>query len=140
MSDVHTKEQRTYNMSKIKAKNTKPELTVRKFCHTIGLRFRLHVKDMPGKPDLYFPKYKLVIFVNGCFWHRHSCSNGKVFPKTNAIFWKNKFCNTVNRDKANILALHSLGIMVYNLWECEIKKEDIFKYKIRQLFSKRKNL
>ena len=134
MTDNHTKEQRKYNMSMIKAKNTKPEILVRKYCHSLGLRYRLHVKNLPGKPDLFFPKFKVALFVNGCFWHRHNCKYGTVMPSSNILFWKNKFEETVKRDIKNKNELINLGIKVYKIWECQIKDKDKFKEIIHDIF------
>lgn len=122
--DVHDKPTRSYNMSKIKSRDTKPELKVRSFCHRLGLRFRLHDKDLPGKPDLVFPKHRTVLFVHGCYWHSHSCKYGKVEPKTNAEFWRIKRNATIERDRKNIedLNKHEWRVLVY--WECQTKIDD----------------
>jgi len=119
--DVHNEKTRSFNMSRIKARDTKPELAVRSICHSLGLRFRLHRKDLPGKPDLVFPKHKTVIHVHGCYWHSHNCKYGNVTPKTNADFWKNKRNTTIERDKSNLAALENLKWRVLIYWECEIK-------------------
>ena len=108
-------------MSRIKSRDTKPELVVRSICHSLGLRFRLHRKDLPGKPDLVFPRHNTVILVHGCYWHSHNCKYGKVTPKTNADFWKNKRNTTIERDKSNVAALKNLKWRVLIYWECEIK-------------------
>ena len=119
--DVHNEKTRSFNMSRIKARDTKPELVVRSICHSLGLRFRLHRKDLPGKPDLVFPRHNTVILVHGCYWHSHNCKYGKVTPKTNADFWKNKRNTTIERDKSNVAALKTLKWRVLIYWECEIK-------------------
>ena len=119
--DVHSKESRSFNMSRIKSRDTKPELVVRSICHSLGLRFRLHRKDLPGKPDLVFPKYRTVILVHGCYWHSHNCKYGNVTPKTNADFWKDKRNTTIERDKSNVAALMNLKWRVLIYWECEMK-------------------
>ena len=119
--DVHNEKTRSFNMSRIKARDTKPELVVRSICHSLGLRFRLHRKDLPGKPDLVFPRHNTVILVHGCYWHSHNCKYGKVTPKTNADFWKNKRNTTIERDKSNVAALKNLKWRVLIYWECEIK-------------------
>lgn len=121
MVDVHTKEQRSFNMSRIKGKNTKPEIVVRSFVHRLGYRFRLHRKDLPGKPDIVLPRHKKVIFVHGCYWHMHSCKYGKVTPVTNAEFWQKKRSGNKERDKKNIAALKKLGWDVLIVWECQVK-------------------
>jgi DNA mismatch endonuclease (patch repair protein) len=111
-------------MSKIKSKNTKIELIVRRAIHNLGFRFRLNYNNLPGKPDIVLPKYKSVIFVHGCYWHRHSCKRGKSKPKTNKLFWEKKFANNISNDKMVIGNLKRLGWNVLVLWECQIKKDD----------------
>ena len=117
-------EQRSRNMSAIKSKNTKPEIKVRKVLHSMGYRFRLHRKDLPGKPDLVLPKYKTVIFVHGCFWHRHKNCKYASTPKTRQEFWEAKFRENINRDKLNQENLSSKGWKIIIVWECEIKDKD----------------
>lgn len=121
MPDVLTTEQRRRNMSAIKGKNTKPELVVRKLVHSLGFRFRLHRKGLPGKPDLVFPKLRKIIFVHGCFWHMHDCPYGRVTPKNNAEFWATKRLRNVHRDGNVEEQLNVLGWKVLLVWECEIK-------------------
>lgn len=112
---------RSQLMSRIKSKNTKPELIVRHVLHASGYRFRLHRSDLPGRPDIVLPKYKTVIFVNGCFWHRHSgCIKASV-PKTNPEFWKSKFSANIARDHRNTALLQSMDWKVLIIWECETK-------------------
>ena len=125
MTDVHTKEQRSYNMSMIRSKNTKPELIVRSIVHRMGYRFRLHQKNLPGKPDLVLSRHRKVIFVHGCFWHRHNCRFGKVIPKTRKQFWEKKRTGNKERDKRNRRKLKKLGWGVLVVWECQIKKTDM---------------
>ena len=125
MSDVHTPEQRSYNMSRITSGNTKPEMIVRKLVHSMGYRYRLHRKDLLGKPDLVFPKLKKIIFVHGCFFHMHNCRYGQVTPKTNAEFWKNKRESNVERDIRNERQLNARGWSILNVWECMTKKNQI---------------
>ena len=117
--DVHTPEQRQRNMSAIKGKDTKPEIQVRKALHALGYRFRLHRKDLPGKPDIVLPKYKTVIFVNGCFWHRHPGCKYASTPSTNSDFWNAKFEENTARDNRNYAQLKELGWRVVVIWECE---------------------
>jgi DNA mismatch endonuclease (patch repair protein) len=119
--DVLTPEQRHYNMSQIHSKDTKPEIIVRKWLWHNGYRYRLHRKDLPGKPDIVFTKYKAVIFVHGCFWHSHNCKYGSR-PKTNRDFWNKKLRNNIERDEMNIKKLIELHWRVLVLWECEIMK------------------
>ena len=117
-------EQRSRNMSAIKSKNTKPEIKVRKVLHSMGYRFRLHRKDLPGSPDIVLPKYKTVIFVPGCFWHRHENCKYASTPKTRQEFWEAKFRENINRDKLNQENLSSKGWKIIIVWECEIKDKD----------------
>ena len=117
-------EQRSRNMSAIKSKNTKPEIAVRKLLHSMGYRFRLHRKDLPGSPDIVLPKYKTVIFVHGCFWHRHKNCKYASNPKTRQEFWEAKFRENINRDKLNQENLSSKGWKIIIVWECEIKDKD----------------
>ena len=122
--DVHDRQTRSFNMSRIRGGNTKPELLVRRGCHRAGLRFRLHRKDLPGKPDLVFPRYRTVVFVHGCYWHSHGCTYGAVIPKTNTQFWQSKRADTVERDKRNIADLLDRGWRVVIVWECATKGID----------------
>ena len=119
--DVLTPEQRHFNMSQIHQKDTKPELCVRKWLWQNGYRYRLHRKDLPGKPDIVLTKYRAVIFVHGCFWHKHNCKYGST-PKTNKDFWKKKLSGNVERDNKNIKMIIELNWRVMIIWECEIKK------------------
>ena len=115
-------EQRSRNMSAIKSKNTKPEIKVRKILHSMGYRFRLHSKDLPGSPDIVLPKYKTVIFVHGCFWHRHENCKYASIPKTRTEFWENKFKENMKRDKVNQTNLFKLGWKIVIVWECQLKR------------------
>ncbi len=121
MADVHDKATRSYNMSQVKSKNTKPELLVRKYLHAHGFRYRLHVKDLPGKPDIVLPKYKTVIFVHGCFWHGHKGCKYYVVPKTKTEWWLNKINTNIANDKKAIQALQKAGWKIITLWECDLK-------------------
>jgi DNA mismatch endonuclease (patch repair protein) len=114
--------QKSQMMSQVRSKGTAPELALRSSLHSAGFRFRLHRKDLPGKPDIVLPKYKRVIFVHGCFWHHHEgCSKSKM-PKTNVEFWQNKITANIRRDKTNQDDLAKLGWQVLVVWECDIKK------------------
>lgn len=113
---------RSENMARIKHKDTKPELYIRKLLWRAGFRYKLHSKSLPGKPDLYFPKYKAVIFVNGCFWHLHENCRFAAFPKTNNNFWKKKLLSNSERDKKTYLELEEMDIRVFLVWGCEIKQ------------------
>ena len=123
MTDVHDKKIRSYNMSRIKGKNTKPEMLVRKFLHKNGYRYRLNYSRLPGKPDIVLPKYKSVIFINGCFWHGHKGCNYFVVPKTRTEWWVEKINGTIERDEIKINELEKKGWSVKTLWECELKPE-----------------
>ena len=125
MADVHTKEVRSYNMSQIRSKNTKPELVVRKYLFAKGFRYRLHSKDLPGKPDIVLPKYRTVIFVHGCFWHGHERCKYFVVPKTKTEWWLNKIDRNKQLDKEHIKKLRSDKWNVINLFECKLKKGNI---------------
>ena len=114
-------EQRSRNMSAIKSKNTKPEIAVRKLLHSMGYRFRLHRKDLPGSPDILLPKYKTVIFVHGCFWHRHENCKYATTPKTRKEFWEKKFRENINRDNLNQANLSLKGWKIIIIWECQLK-------------------
>ena len=124
-------EKRSRNMSAIKSKNTKPEIVVRKLLHSMGYRFRLHRKDLPGSPDIVLPKYKTVIFVHGCFWHRHNNCKYATTPKTRKEFWENKFEENVKRDNLNQANLTLKGWKIIILWECQLKED--MKKRIREL-------
>ncbi|NQU86589.1 MAG: DNA mismatch endonuclease Vsr [Mariniphaga sp.] len=121
MADVHDKKTRSYNMSRIKGKNTKPEMLVRKFLFAHGFRYRLNVKNLPGKPDIVLPKYKTVIFINGCFWHGHKECKYFVIPKTRTEWWLNKIKDTQKRDQGKEIELFKLGWKVITIWECKLK-------------------
>lgn len=123
MADVLTKEQRQRNMRNIKGKNTKPELVLRRALHARGLRYRLHCRDLPGCPDIVFPKHRTVIFVHGCFWHRHGCKYTST-PSTRRDFWENKFLQNMERDRIVVEDLKRAGWKVYIIWECQLKKKN----------------
>ena len=120
--DVHSKDIRSYNMSKIKSKNTKPEDTVRKFLFAKGFRYRKNDKKLPGCPDIVLPKYKTVVFVNGCFWHVHENCRYFTWPSSNVEFWKEKLGKNKERDDKNTAKLIMAGWKVIIVWECELKK------------------
>jgi DNA mismatch endonuclease (patch repair protein) len=119
--DVHSPETRTYNMSRIKGKNTKPEIAIRKWLWSRGYRYRLHVKGLPGKPDIVLTRLKTIVFVHGCYWHRHPGCKYAYEPKSRVEFWTAKFVNNIDRDKRNQEALIELGWHVVVIWECETK-------------------
>nr|WP_276088083.1 DNA mismatch endonuclease Vsr [Pedobacter sp. JY14-1] len=122
MSDIHSKEIRSFNMSRIRSKDTRPEMLVRKYLHSKGFRYRIHDKNLPGKPDMVLPKYKTIIFINGCFWHRHEGCNLNRPPKENQDFWLPKLAKNVAKDKINYTLLSELGYTVITVWECTLKK------------------
>ena len=127
MADKHSKEARSYNMSMIKGKDTKPEMLVRRYLHAQGFRYRLHSKDLPGKPDIVLPKYNTVIFVHGCFWHGHKNCKYFVVPKTNTDFWLSKINGNISNDVKVIKTLKKDLWKVIVVWECELKKDKIQK-------------
>ncbi len=121
MADVHSKKTRSYNMSQIKATNTKPELLVRKYLHGKGFRFRLHDKTVFGKPDLVLKRLKTVVFIHGCFWHGHKNCRYASVPKTNTAFWKKKIAGNIKRDETVKKQLKKEGWKRIELWECRLK-------------------
>ncbi len=121
MADVHDIKTRSFNMSMIKGKNTKPEIMVRKFLFQNGFRYRINYPKLPGKPDIVLPKYKTAIFINGCFWHGHKGCKYFVIPKTKTDWWLEKINGTIERDKEKITELETLGWEVLTIWECELK-------------------
>ena len=121
MTDVFQKAKRSEVMANIRGKDTKPEMIVRRYLHRAGFRFRLHKKGLPGRPDLWLPKYNAAIFVNGCYWHRHPGCRFAYTPKQNRAFWEEKFESNVVRDKENLVALEAEGIRVLTVWECQLR-------------------
>jgi DNA mismatch endonuclease, patch repair protein len=122
MSDTLTQSQRKFCMSQNKEKNTSPEISVRRLVYSLGFRYRLHRRDLPGCPDMVFPAKKKVIFINGCYWHRHNCKKGRSMPATRKKFWQQKFKRTIERDKHNYRTLKKLSWKILIIWECQIKK------------------
>ena len=127
--DVHSKEVRSYNMSCIKGKGTKPEEIVRKYLFSQGFRYRKNVKRLPGTPDIVLPKYKTVIFVNGCFWHGHDCRNTR--PSDNQEYWQKKRERNIRHDKEITALFESRGWTVIRIWECELKKKNVDSLKLK---------
>lgn len=121
--DVFTPEQRSRVMAAVKGADTKPELRVRKALHALGYRYRLHRADLPGRPDIVFPRHRAAVFVHGCFWHGHDCTRGARKPKTNAAYWSAKIARTIARDDGTMRALQTLGWRVHVVWECALKDE-----------------
>jgi len=122
LTDTVSAKKRSEVMSRVGSKDTKPELLIRKGLHARGFRYRLHVKELPGKPDLVFPRYKSIIQINGCFWHGHSCDLYR-FPKSNTEYWKEKIKRNVERDISNIKCLTDAGWRILIIWECAIKRK-----------------
>ena len=123
MIDTLTQERRSWNMSRIRGKDTKPEMLLRSLLHKKGFRFRVHDKRLPGKPDIVLPRYKTVIFVHGCFWHRHPGCRYAYTPKSRKKFWIKKFENTIQRDEKQSALLKDSGWNLIVVWECELKKD-----------------
>lgn len=121
MADIHSRETRSYNMSQIKGKDTKPEMLVRRFLHANGFRFRLHVKELPGKPDIVLPKYSTIVFVHGCFWHGHEGCKYSAIPETRTEWWANKINNTRHKDYEDVQKLRDEGWNVVSIFQCELR-------------------
>ncbi len=133
--DSLSKEQRSWNMSRIRNRDTKPELIVRSLLHKKGYRFRVHRKDLPGRPDIVLSRLKKIIFVHGCFWHRHDGCRYAYTPKSRVDFWQDKFKQNIKRDKKVQDALVQLGWQVYTIWECEIKNLDLLEKIVNNIFA-----
>ncbi len=132
MADKLSAAKRSRNMASIRSKDMKPELAVRKMAHALGFRFRLHRKDLPGKPDLVFPKYRAVIFVHGCFWHQHAeprCLDGRP-PKSNLDYWGPKLARNAQRDASSKAMLEAKGWRTLVIWECETKNAQVLAVRI----------
>jgi len=138
--DRISKAHRSWNMSRIRDKNTQPERQVRSLLHKLGYRFLLHRKDLPGRPDIVLPKYRAVIFVNGCFWHRHKNCEYAYTPKSREQFWQTKFENNVRRDHLVQRQLRKLGWLVIVIWECELKNTKQLTTKITQQLQANENV
>lgn len=134
MVDQLSKERRSWNMSRIRSKDTTPEKRVRSALHRAGYRFRLHIKNLPGSPDIVLPKYKTVVFVNGCFWHRHPGCKYVYTPKSRIDFWEKKFQQNVERDQVKEHMLVEAGWRVLIVWECETKTMEKIAYALKPLF------
>jgi DNA mismatch endonuclease (patch repair protein) len=140
MADVHNAETRSYNMSRIRSKNTKPELLLRKILFANGFRFRLHNKKLPGKPDIVLKKYMTVIFVHGCFWHGHKDCRYYVIPKTRTEWWMNKIAGNQKNDSKKKADLKAAGWNVIEVFECELKKKKVEKTVTKLINKMRKHL
>jgi DNA mismatch endonuclease (patch repair protein) len=135
MVDHLTKEKRSWNMSRIRSGNTLPEKTVRSVLHRMGFRFRLHRKDLPGKPDIFIKKRNAVIFVHGCFWHQHPGCKYATIPKSNIAFWDDKLQGNMRRDKERIRVLKEQGYNVKTIWECETKDSEKLAKKLNEFLN-----
>jgi len=135
MTDILSAEQRSHNMAKISSKNTKPELVTRSLLFRMGYRFRLHRRDLPGTPDIVLPRYRTVIFVNGCYWHRHPCCSYAYNPKSRVDFWRRKFEQNVARDKHNYQELNTVSWRVIVIWECETRRPDELEQRLKDLLN-----
>jgi DNA mismatch endonuclease (patch repair protein) len=135
MADIVDQATRSQMMARIRGKNTSPEIRVRKYLHARGFRYRLHVKSLPGKPDIVLPKYHTVIFVHGCFWHQHPRCMDAVMPKSNKFFWKKKLEGNVKRDRLNIAALISSGWRCLTIWECQLSNAKSLPQLVKRLKS-----
>ena len=127
MADVHSKEARSYNMSRIKGKDTAPEMLVRRYLHSLGYRYTLHNKDLPGKPDIVFPKYKTIILVHGCFWHGHENCRYFTIPKTRTKWWTDKINGNKMKDVKTAKLLKKAGWKIIHVWGCDLKKDKLEK-------------
>jgi len=135
MVDRITRKHRSWNMSRITSKNTAPELAVRSVLHKLGYRYRLHGKDLPGNPDIVLPRHKTVVFVHGCFWHRHARCRYTYSPKSNQAAWNRKFRENVARDRSNVRALRALGWRIVVIWQCRTERLEVLQQTIRKSFS-----
>ncbi|WP_183097108.1 very short patch repair endonuclease [Mesorhizobium sp. YM1C-6-2] len=123
MADTLTSERRSWNMSRIRGRDTAPEMLLRSLLHRAGFRFRLHARQLPGRPDVVLPRYRTAIFVHGCFWHRHPGCRNATTPTTRREFWQEKFDGNVSRDARNRIALEAAGWTVLTVWECKLKAD-----------------
>jgi DNA mismatch endonuclease, patch repair protein len=137
MPDTFSRSQRSKIMAAVKGKDTVPEMVVRKLVWRLGYRYRLHVRSLPGCPDLVFPSRRRVIFVHGCFWHRHSCSGGRSMPASRVAYWSAKFKRNKSRDIKNRRELVRLGWSVLTIWECEIRQPELVQLQIQAFFEGR---
>lgn len=137
MADKITPAARSALMSRVRGKNTGPELTVRRLLHAMGLRFRLHRRDLPGTPDIVLPRFRTAIFVNGCFWHGHAGCRRARLPETRKDFWEAKICRNIERDSQSAAELRDMGFRVLVLWECELKDQDALRSLLTQQFGEK---
>ena len=137
MPDCFSKIQRSRVMAAVKARNTRPELTVRKLLHRLGYRFRLHRRDLPGSPDIVLPRFHKIINVHGCFWHMHHCRHGSIAPVQRADYWTAKRRRNVERDRRNDAKLRRRGWSVLTVWECQLRDPEKLQRRIRRFLEKR---
>ena len=137
MTDIYGQEKRSSIMARVPATGTKPELIVRQVAHALGYRFRLHRANLPGRPDLVFPRHRKVIFVHGCFWHGHENCRKAKRPETNRSFWERKLSRNVERDHQNLAALRETGWMILVVWECETPSRELLSEKVRNFLEKK---
>lgn len=136
MPDVFSKEKRSRIMSKIKGKDTKPEKLVRSMLHRMGYRFRLHVRDLPGSPDVVLPRHRKIVFVHGCFWHGHlGCQRAKL-PETNRPFWEEKIGKNIKRDRAVLRELKRNGWKILVVWQCQMRDKNVLEKRLRRFMEK----
>lgn len=134
--DVFTPDKRSWVMRRVRTKNTRPELVVRSALHSLGFRFRLHRKDLPGQPDIVLPRHWAVIFVHGCFWHGHAGCRASARPTTNVEFWDEKLDGNIERDRLRVIALQEAGWRVLVMWECEADETGLLVDKLQQFLAK----
>ena len=134
MADTFSAEQRSWVMGRIRSRDTVPERIVRSMLHRIGFRFRLHRKDLPGKPDIVLPKHRAIVFVHGCYWHGHGCKRGRP-PRSNQAYWSEKIAGNRARDDQHVYALKTLGWRPIVIWECELRDPDSVLDKLRAFLS-----
>ena len=137
MADTISPKHRSWNMSRVRSKNTKPEIKIRSMLHAKGFRFRKNVKNLPGVPDIVLPKYKSIIFVHGCFWHQHKGCVKSHIPKSNVEFWTEKLGKNVVRDKKHNKELKQAGWRILTIWECEMKDLNKLERKLKKFFESR---
>lgn len=132
MTDKLSTERRSANMRAVRGRDTKPEMRVRRIAHALGYRFRLHRRDLPGKPDLTFPRLKKVVFVHGCFWHQHQRCKRASMPTSNVKFWRAKLTRNAERDAGQVAAVKAAGWRALVVWECQLRNEERLRSRLRQ--------
>lgn len=128
--DRISRQHRSWNMSRIRGRDTKPEIVVRSLLHGLGYRFRLHIRTLPGTPDIVLPRHRKIVLVHGCFWHMHRCRYGRVVPKTNATFWQQKRDGNRQRDRRSVAAMRRMGWEVLVVWECWLRDLDLVRQRL----------